>query len=403
MVAWRPPSVNRGTGRATEGRGRGSLLAVPEGATAVQALRNPPGSGVLQVEPTDHCNLRCRMCAPHAEQWESVHGVAKGWLDPVLWARVCRELAEDDVRFDHIIFQWLGDPSLHPELPALVATAARTLAGRVGYLRIDTNAIRLGADRAQALLAPFTGPAEGGPPLLLVFTIDAHTAPTYARVKGRDALAQVRANVRRILRLRRRLGARVNVQVQFVVQEGNAHEAGDFLRWWRDLLVCQGGAPRWHDEILFKRLSVGGGGPGQAAADDRYEATMDRFGIVPGPDRGVWIHTWARRPWQADDRVAEAAPAARGPGPGLWLTPVLRHDGVLVMCCADLGSTLQLGSLHEARFSELWTGPAATRHRLDHLAGRFTGACAACGGINWYDTTPEMAAAARARGAELGL
>lgn len=366
---------------------------------SVRALRNPTGFGVLQVEPTDHCNLRCRMCAPHAEQWAAVHGVAKGYLDPELWERVCRGLVEDDVHFDHVIFQWLGDPSLHPELPRLVATAAELLAGRVGYLRIDTNAILLDSARAQALIAPFSGPGDG-PPLLLVFTLDAHSPAAYARVKGRDALDRVRRNVRRILRLRRQGGARVNVQVQFVVQDGNAEEAGDFLRYWQDLLGCQGGAPQWHDEILFKRLSVGGGGPGQAAADERYERTMSRFGIAAGPQQGVQVHVWERRPWQADDREG---PVERTACPGLWLTPVIRHDGVLVMCCADLGSELALGSLHERSFRELWTGASATQHRLSHLAGRFEGPCAGCGGINWYDTTPSMAADARRRAAELGL
>lgn len=92
----------------------------------------------------------------------------------------------------------------------------------------------------------------------------------------------------------------------------------------------------------------------------------------------------------------------RGPCPGLWLTPVIRHDGVLVMCCADLGSQLALGSLANHGFTELWQGTVATGHRLDHLAGRFEGPCAACGGINWYTTTEQMVQSAQDRAAALG-
>jgi hypothetical protein len=357
----------------------------------------PTGDGVLQVEPTDHCNLSCRMCAPHHEGWETVHGVPKGYLDPELWARVVEGLARDDVRFDHIIFQWLGDPSLHPQLGRLIGDAARGLAGRVGYLRVDTNLIRMTPGRIDDLLQQLDA-VEGGPPLLVVVTIDAHTAPTYARVKGQDALERVRRHVRHLVRARRACRATVNLQLQFVVQDGNAEEAGDFLRYWTDLLSCQGGE-RFHDELCFKRLSVGGGGAGQAAADALYERTIASAGIHPGAHHGVNILTWEQRPWQEDDGNQGGRTAC----PGLWLTPVIRQDGHLLMCCADLHSTLDLGPLEGASFRGLWDGPVATAKRLEHLSGRFTGACAACGGINWYETTPGMEAAARARGAALGL
>ena len=339
------------------------------------------------------------MCAPHHQGWDQVHGVPKGYLDPALWEHVLDGLVADDCHFDHLIFQWLGDPSLHPELPRLIRAAATRLAGRVGYLRLDTNGILLTPARVDALLDAVDAPA--GPPLLIVFTIDAASAGTYTRTKGRDALPRVQRHVRHLVRARRRRGptCRVNVQLQFVVQPSNHSEVGAFLAQWSDLLACQGGAD-WHDEVLFKRLSVSGGGPGQAAADALYVAALTSAGVAPGRVGGVTVGTWEQRPWQRDDQHA-AAP--RSACPGLWLTPVVRHDGVLVMCCADLHSTTALGSLVEHRFRDLWDGPAATARRLQHLAGRFDDACHGCGGINWYETTPQMAATARTRGRELGL
>ena len=151
----------------------------------------PRGVGVLQVEPTDHCNLSCAMCAPHHERWEQVHRVAKGYLDPHLWRKTLHSFVEDDLHFDHIIFQWLGDPSLHPALPSLISDAARILPGRVGYLRLDTNGILLTPPKIDALLDALADQPDA-PPLLVVFTLDAHTAPTYAAVKGQDALPRVR-------------------------------------------------------------------------------------------------------------------------------------------------------------------------------------------------------------------
>jgi hypothetical protein len=107
---------------------------------------------------------------------------------------------------------------------------------------------------------------------------------------------------------------------------------------------------------------------------------------------------WEDRPWQRDD-----AHAARGACPGLWLTPVVRQDGHLMMCCADLRGELDLGSLAEASFRELWEGPKATAARLAHLAGRFEGVCAGCGGVNWYTLTDAHVRATRERAALLGL
>ena len=357
----------------------------------------PSGAGVLQVEPTDHCNLRCRMCAPHHEGWQTVHGIPKGMLDPELWEKILASFVADDLHFDHIIFQWLGDPSLHPQLPQLIGSAARQLAGRVGYLRVDTNAIVLPPARVEALLTHFAG--TEGPPLLVVVTIDAHNPATYAHVKGVDALHRVRRHVRHLVRVRSRLQARVNLQFQFVVQEGNDSELADFLTYWSDLLACQAAGP-WHDEVMFKRLSVGGGGPGQAAADARYEAAVAEAGLRRGPHGPVNVELWESRPWQHDD---EHVDQPRQPCPGLWLTPVIRHDGALLMCCADLHSELTLGNLRDASFRSLWDGPQATAMRMAHVAGHFEGVCASCGGINWYETTPEMVAAAKVRSHELGL
>jgi hypothetical protein len=233
-------------------------------------------------------------------------------------------------------------------------------------------------------------------PLLVVFTIDAATPETYERVKGRDGLARVRRHVRRLLALRTRT-TDIHVQVQFVVQPGNAHEAGAFLRYWTDAFRCHGfGAG--HAEILFKRLSVGGGAEGQAAADRLYERTLAEHGIVATEEPGLSVRTWQDRPWQRDD-----AHAARGACPGLWFTPVVRQDGELLLCCADLGSQMALGSLATHSFRTLWEGERATRLRLDHLAGRFSGVCATCGGINWYALGPDQVRSARKRAEELGI
>lgn len=331
------------------------------------------------------------MCAPHAERWEQVHGIPKGYLDPALYQKILEGLAEEDCHFDHLILQWLGDPSLHPELERMVGMAGKILAKNLGYLRFDTNGILLDARRMERLVAE-----KQALPLLVVFTIDAHSPKVYEQVKGRDLLPRVRRHVRQLLALRRH-SQNLHMQVQFVVQPQNAKEVRPFFEYWRDAWACHG-RRGGHFELLYKRLSVAGGAQGQAQADALYDRALKEAEVGPMEEEGFAVRTWEQRPWQQDD-----AHSGRGACPGLWLTPVVRQDGSLQMCCADMQGGLRLGSLREKSFRSLWEGPDALRYRMEHLSGRFSGPCKDCGGINWYRLTPEHIQKTREQAAVLSL
>jgi radical SAM protein with 4Fe4S-binding SPASM domain len=82
----------------------------------------------------------------------------------------------------------------------------------------------------------------------------------------------------------------------------------------------------------------------------------------------------------------------RSPCPGLWMTPVVRHDGQLLVCCADVQGRIAVGNLRDASFRELWEGERMREYRRWHVRGEFERmpVCAACGGINFYKLTPEQ-------------
>ena len=338
------------------------------------------GYGVLQVEPTDYCNLRCSMCPPHAQSWQQIHGIPKGFLSVEVWKNIVASLARDTVEFDHMIFQWLGDPLFHPHIDGIIAVAQDTLHPYVGYFRMDSNMILLTQKRVHKMLQS----VNSGAPMLFVASIDAHSRETYTTVKGYDYLDVVRSNLRYLLYYRKKHNIALNLQVQFVVQKGNAHETIEFQRYWLDCLRCYGG-DMWHDEIMFKRLSVEGGGEGQSVADTIYQQHVLDRGITHTTIDNVQINIWENKPWQHDDA---GQTMQRSACPGLWSTPVIRHDGRLIMCCADLQGKLELGNLAEHSFLDLWLSPKAKQKRQEHLQGKFTGVCQSCGGINWYDLPP---------------
>lgn len=348
--------------------------------------------GVLQVEPTDLCNLACRMCLPQLDRPRRVHGIPGGFMDTGLFRRIFDDLAATDCRFDHVILQWMGDPSLHPDLPELVGIAAARLQGRAQYLRVDTNGVQLDPARIDALIDAWL--PSRALPLLIVFSLDAVSRSTYARVKGVDALARVQRNIRHLVDRRAQLpgdDVRLNLQLQFVLQQDNAHEVGAFVRYWERFLACRQGGPRGqrgYDEIMIKRLSVAAGGPGQAAADHLYERATREQGVRPRKGAPCAVEMWEDRPWEHDD---ERQDSVRGPCPGAWMTPVIRHDGELTLCCVDVEGRLSLGNLGEHGFRDLWEGPRAQALRLDHVQGRFErhDPCAHCGGIAWYGFPPD--------------
>jgi radical SAM protein with 4Fe4S-binding SPASM domain len=84
-------------------------------------------------------------------------------------------------------------------------------------------------------------------------------------------------------------------------------------------------------------------------------------------------------------------PSNRMPCPGLWKTPVIRWDGELMACCADVDGDIAVGNLRDADFDELWFGEKMTEYRLLHIEGRFEEIpkCWSCGGINFYKMSAE--------------
>lgn len=353
------------------------------------ALPRPPWRhcGVLQIEPTDFCNLTCPMCHPQQGFRSHLHGeLAKGYLDVGRFEALIDGIAASDLRFDHLIFQWLGDPSLHPELFTLLAHALRKIPDRADYFRIDTNAVLLDHKRVDELLAACTAAPETT--VLLVLSLDAVSRDTYRKVKGRDFFDRVQSQVEHLLR--RRAGAgpcSLNLEFQFVLQKNNHHELGAFVSHW-DGAVRRLGGGRGHDNIMIKRLSVGTGGPQQDKADSLFAEAVAREGLSPHRTDHIDLKMWEQTPWR-DSSSDEPAP--RPPCPGLWKTPVVRWDGQLMPCCADVDGRIPIGRVGDTSFADLWFGPRMQRYRRLHIEGRFDEmpVCGDCGGINFYSFGPD--------------
>lgn len=240
----------------------------------------------LNLELTDHCNIRCKMCSQSMR--DEAHGVPHRFMAWETWRSCLKGLSsyEEEV---HLCPHWLGEPTIHPEFDRFVeyAFAVNRDNRLFREFKLHTNAVVFNEERARLLVRLANQPGQRADTFRFVhFSIDALTPAVYADVKGADRGAQVNRNVERFLRVREEHGGlRPHVTLAFVVQPGNAHEARAFRDHWLGILKSLGRpvAQSWDwpsqemDTIYFRPLNCGD----QAEADRLHARVCRELGIAP--------------------------------------------------------------------------------------------------------------------------
>lgn len=169
----------------------------------------------LAMELCAECNFACSMC--HHPQMRR----AKGVLPFELWQRCADETAAHAADTE-VWFSFCGEPFLEPELLLRCLQYGRSVGLR--SLNVNTNGQLLTRALAEPLL-------ETGLDLI-VFGLDAFTAPTYAKIRVNGDRDTVYGNVLHLLETRARLGSRTEVQVQFIEMDENEQELSAFTDFW---------------------------------------------------------------------------------------------------------------------------------------------------------------------------
>ena len=219
----------------------------------------------VNLELTDHCNIRCVMCSQSMR--DEAHGAPMTFMAFDTWRRALQGLRglPDVALCPH----WLGEPTLHPRFDAFVEYAFAVNRDNALFrsFKLHTNAVLFSPDRAARLVRLATTPGLLPDTFQAIhFSIDAWSAPVYAAVKGVDRREIVFRNVERFLEIREALGAtRPVAHLAFVVQPGNRHEARSFVDHWRARLDRVGRPWRltadWpafdQDAVYLRRLNSG--------------------------------------------------------------------------------------------------------------------------------------------------
>ena len=74
----------------------------------------------INLELTDHCNIRCKMCSQSLR--DEAHGAPHRFMAWETWRKMLAGLdgMDDEV---HLCPHWLGEPTIHPRFDQLVEYA----------------------------------------------------------------------------------------------------------------------------------------------------------------------------------------------------------------------------------------------------------------------------------------
>jgi radical SAM protein with 4Fe4S-binding SPASM domain len=160
----------------------------------------------------------------------------------------------------------------------------------------------------------------------IMISLDATTAETYRKMRNSVAFEKVKKNILGLLELRSRLGVDFPlVRVNFLRTALNAHEADDFLSFWKDKV----------DMVGFQ----------------------DQLGI-PGVESS-WLAT--------SDRSAFRNFRCSFPFKHI----VVATDGRLLPCCTFSGEKHSLGNIKTLSIREAWTGAYIESLRALHREGKY--------------------------------
>jgi MoaA/NifB/PqqE/SkfB family radical SAM enzyme len=241
------------------------------------------------------------------------------------------------------LFKRLVDEAAELQVPELCPNGfgelltMRNLGDYLGYIRekqhpfwiaINSNGYRLDDEKIETFLDTRVD--------FLNITIDGATAETFEAIRLKLKFADIEDNIRRLLKRRAERGVSYpEIRVGMVLIKQNEHEAAQFLERWRGV--------------------------------------VDHVGIGPFTNRAA-----SRDPsvFQSATQTSDAAHACVLPFRELNIWA----DGRAVLCCDDWNEDHPVGDFNTESLRAIWNGPALSKARELHMAGRGSDVamCAQC-------------------------
>ncbi|MDR1487518.1 MAG: radical SAM protein [Deltaproteobacteria bacterium] len=276
----------------------------------------------LDIDPTNRCNLKCRMC-PRTYYLE--HGL-KGWapngpsdMDMGLYVGIIEGSYDKGLR--SVKLNFLGEPLLYPAIAEMIKIAHKEGL----YVMLNTNAVALTPKLSRELLS--AGLTD------IFFSFDSPDPRQYEKIRVGAKYDETLDNINSFMAIKDELKLHhVQTRASMVLSEDlddPAEIVDNYIKLFRSLKVAE----------------IGFGLPTVMGRD---------YSKLPAPDDFLC--------------------------PDLFRRMFVFNDGICGPCCGDWERRLLVGDANVDDVSAIWNGKEYQRLRASHLAGDWRGipACQAC-------------------------
>lgn len=277
--------------------------------------RVPAYPYLIQVEPTNRCNLKCLSCpCGRGELEREPHDMSFGDF---------RRLVDDMGRYLLLMVLWSwGEPFMNRDLPKMIRYATengiQTVSSTNCHFLNDEDFV---ADVMTAGLSS------------LIVAVDSTSIHSYAEYRREGNAANVVRGVENLVRIKRKSGAKTRINLRMVAMRQNEHEIDQVRSFARDL-----GA----DIFSVKTANPSSG-----------TIYLDSQ-IIPNNPR-LRRYLYHRDSYE---RVLSKRPCRR-----IWTMTNVHSNGDVVPCCRDHTSSVKLGNFLEEPLSRIWMSDAYSELR----------------------------------------
>lgn len=275
---------------------------------------------MLQLEPTNRCNLKCPLCPAGTNQLgrprrdmplEEFQGLIDDMQNYLLFI---------------VLWEW-GEPFMHPKLPEMIRYAA----DRGIQIITSTNAHFLhDEDYLRRILT--SGLAT------LIVAIDSLEQERYAVYRQNGSLSKAVQGLKTLVRLKKETGSRTRINLRMVIMKQNEHELPAMRRFAKRSGV---------DLFSVKSLNPSCG------LDSKDEDLVPRN---PAYRRYVYNE-------ESFERIRLDCHCRK-----MTFMCSISANGEVIPCGYDFRSELNVGNIAEAPLSEIWNSSASQemRRKLYH-------------------------------------
>lgn len=182
-------------------------------------LPKPPFPPIVQVEPTNACNLRCIMC-PRRKMQRAV-----GFMDFNVFRKIIDECAEQNVLSIKLFL--MGEPTLHKEIVSFVRYIMEHPKGPI-LCGIQTNGVNLEEKIVEDLMnAGLTS---------ISFSFDAITPEHYEKIRLGANYQQVVDTIKKTVEIKKRLNSNINISIAALTMENSVKSMQQFQNDWSPIV-----------------------------------------------------------------------------------------------------------------------------------------------------------------------